>query len=301
MKKDTVTKLKFKRLQRRLKLSLWQTIGVLEAIWHCTLMNAPDGDIGKLSNEEIAAAIEWDDDSETLILTLVECGWLDLDEAHRLVVHDWSDHAPNYLKGSYERFGKSFAGKNAKHDAKHNAKDDAKDHAKHDAKQPLTRARAAQPSLAQSSLVKHSASAESCEAASPPSQAPPVASPGVADYGDTTEASDLPRSGEPSRSDNADFPNFPTVSGKRSTDRTWELTETLVAELCEAFPAVDVRAEARKAHLWLRTNPARRKTASGMPDFLRRWIEREQNRGGARASTVSPNTPKFIPIPKGAT
>lgn len=301
MKKDTVTKLKFKRLQRRLKLSLWQTIGVLEAIWHCTLMNAPDGDIGRLSNEEIAAAIEWDDDSETLILTLVECGWLDLDEAHRLVVHDWSDHCPTYLKGSYERFGKSFAGQNAKHDAKHYAKDSAKDHAKHDAKQPLTRARAAQPSLAQSSLVKHSASAESCEAASPPSQAPPLASPGVADDGDTTEASDSPRSGEPSRSDNADFPTFPTVAGKRSTDRTWELTETLVAELREAFPAVDVRAEARKAHLWLRTNPARRKTASGMPDFLRRWIEREQNRGGARASTVSPNTPKFIPIPKGAT
>jgi hypothetical protein len=109
MKAGTESKLKFAGLKRQLKLPFWQVIGVLEAIWHTTLRNAPAGDIGKLSNEEIAAAIEWDGDADELIAALVKARWLDVDTEFRLVVHDWSDHCPNYLKGGYQNGHKKFA------------------------------------------------------------------------------------------------------------------------------------------------------------------------------------------------
>jgi len=132
MKKDTVSKVKFKRLQRHLKLPLWQTIGLLESLWHCALTNAPDGDIGRLSNDDIAAAIEWEDDADNLVNALVQTGWLDTDDQFRLIVHDWSQHVPNFLKGAYEKHEKQFADEVAKQRAKH----DTEQPAKQDAKQP---------------------------------------------------------------------------------------------------------------------------------------------------------------------
>lgn len=117
MKNGTESKLKFKRLKRRLGLSLMRTVGLLETMWLVTYQNAPDGDIGRLSNEDIAAAIEWDEDeidANELIQALVECRWLDTDSEFRLIIHDWSDHCAGYLKGAYSRHGKLFADQTAK-------------------------------------------------------------------------------------------------------------------------------------------------------------------------------------------
>lgn len=78
------------------------------------------------------------------------------------------------------------------------------------------------------------------------------------------------------------FPAFPTAAGKRTDARTWCLPDALVAEWGEAFPAVDVLAECRRAHAWVIANLGRRKTASGMPVFLFRWMARCQDGGGSR-------------------
>jgi len=88
------------------------------------------------------------------------------------------------------------------------------------------------------------------------------------------------------------FPTFPTAAGKRTDARVWTLPDTLVSAWVEAFPAVDVLAECRRAHAWVIANLGRRKTASGMPEFLRKWLSKEQDRGGGRASGngVKPNT-----------
>jgi hypothetical protein len=118
MKAGTESKLKFLGLKRQLRLPFWQVVGVLEALWHTTLRNAPDGDIGRLTNEEIAAAIEWDGDADELISALVKSRWLDADPDFRLIVHDWSEHCPNYLKGGYTNGHKSFADVVAKSRAK---------------------------------------------------------------------------------------------------------------------------------------------------------------------------------------
>jgi hypothetical protein len=75
---------------------------------------------------------------------------------------------------------------------------------------------------------------------------------------------------------------FETIPGSRGGATEWHLTERELAELQEVFPGIDCAAEAKAAKLWVRTNPARRKTAAGMMEFLRRWISRSVNNGKAK-------------------
>lgn len=104
---------KFKKLKRRLRLSQWETIGLLESVWQFAITDAKLGDIGRHSNEDIAASIEWDKDADELVEALVDCGWIDAHSEHRLVVHDWHEHAPKFLKGgvakSVKSGGRNFA------------------------------------------------------------------------------------------------------------------------------------------------------------------------------------------------
>ena len=80
------------------------------------------------------------------------------------------------------------------------------------------------------------------------------------------------------------FPQFPTAG----RPNVWTLSESFVSELVATYPGVDVRAECRKAHLWIKTHLPRRKTAGGMPAFLNTWLSRCQNssRGGTNGQPV---------------
>lgn len=116
---------KFLKLKRRLSLPHWQCVGLLESLWLFTQHNAPLGDIGRHSDEDLAAAIEWAGDATALVTALVECGFIDECDENRLVVHDWSDHAPTYLKGAMAKHGKEFCRvvrKPTKQPAKHGAR-----------------------------------------------------------------------------------------------------------------------------------------------------------------------------------
>ena len=57
MKREAIGHTKMKRLCRRLDIPQWQGVGLLESIWHLTAGEAPRGDIGKLSDEDVALAI----------------------------------------------------------------------------------------------------------------------------------------------------------------------------------------------------------------------------------------------------
>lgn len=147
MKKDTISKHKFRVLKRRLAKPAYVVVGVLELLWLTTQISAVEGDIGRLSNEEIAAALEWEGDADQLVSTLVESGWLDADPEFRLIVHGWSEHVPNYLTNAFKKHGKRFCDQIAKDRAKQGAKQDAEDGAKQDAMHPA-------PNLTYSSLTK---------------------------------------------------------------------------------------------------------------------------------------------------
>jgi hypothetical protein len=108
VKTTTVNSIKFLKLKRRLGLPHWQAVGILESIWLFCMVNAQDGGIGRHSNEDIAAAIEWDGDADQLIKHLVDTGWLDCHPEVRLCVHDWDQHAPNFIRAVISKQGKKF-------------------------------------------------------------------------------------------------------------------------------------------------------------------------------------------------
>jgi hypothetical protein len=94
-------------------------------------------------------------------------------------------------------------------------------------------------------------------------------------------------SSEPDRSELSALLEFPIVGAE---GKTWTLSKAHVAEWAEAFPALDILAEARVALAWLNANPGRRKTGRGMARFLHGWFERTVNRG------QSPNIRKGSPV-----
>jgi hypothetical protein len=98
MKTTTIVSMKFLKLKRRLNLPHFQAVGVLESLWVFATSNAQDGGIGRHSNEDLAAALEWQGDPDKLIDDLVHTGWLDAHPECRLCIHDWEEHAPNFVK-----------------------------------------------------------------------------------------------------------------------------------------------------------------------------------------------------------
>ncbi len=113
--------------------------GILERIWHLTIISAPAGDIGKLDNETIAEAAGWNLDADRLVAILVDVGWLDRCETNRLVIHDWHEHAPSFVKGNLSKWGKPFASSQPLKNTKPNLTKPnltGKQRAKHIARQP---------------------------------------------------------------------------------------------------------------------------------------------------------------------
>ena len=50
------------------------------------------------------------------------------------------------------------------------------------------------------------------------------------------------------------------------------------------YRGIDIELETLNALAWLKNNPTRRKTYTGMKSYLGRWYSRAQNNAGSRAS-----------------
>lgn len=85
---------------------LYAAHGIMEMLWHHAGDYSPDGDIGKLKDSAIARAVDWKGDSSLLIEALVDSRWLDRHERYRLLVHDWPDHAQEWVKKKLTRIQK---------------------------------------------------------------------------------------------------------------------------------------------------------------------------------------------------
>ena len=115
-------------------------------------------------------------------------------------------------------------------------------------------------------------------------------------YGSTTVATTTQKSEDRSqKTDNNTLSASADSSPKRSQKRTARtyrihfdyatnqftgITDKDWARWSEAFPAVDVRLEAKRAAIWLRDNPTKRK--KNVQAFLSRWFGRCQEKGGNR-------------------
>lgn len=98
MKQGALGHPKMRRLARSLGLPRLHAAGMVEALFHFTNEYAYRGDVGRFSDDEIADVLEWGGDPAALTTALLEAGWADYHPIHRLVIHDWPDHAPDYTK-----------------------------------------------------------------------------------------------------------------------------------------------------------------------------------------------------------
>ena len=109
MKRQALWHSKMRKLCRRLDVPEYVGVGILESLWHLTAREAPLGDIGKLTDQEIALAIDYRLDAGELVEALVDARWLDRSPAFRLVIHDWHDHADDTIRRYVSRKGLTFA------------------------------------------------------------------------------------------------------------------------------------------------------------------------------------------------
>ena len=106
MKRGTPDHPKMEALATALGVDLAKAVGTLELLWHFTAKFAPQGDVGKWSDEAIAKAAHWcanDGEPCKLVRALVETRWLDECKERRLIVHDWGDHADDATKKQLKR------------------------------------------------------------------------------------------------------------------------------------------------------------------------------------------------------
>ncbi len=84
-------------------VELWQSMGLLESVWHATAKRAPRGDLGRIKDQDIADECWFSGDAAGLVEALVQVGVLERHETYRLVVHGWSEHADNAVRQALAR------------------------------------------------------------------------------------------------------------------------------------------------------------------------------------------------------
>lgn len=106
MKVGTQAHPKFLRLCRRLKIPSYSAAGILELMWMLPVSgNRLDGDLAGYEAIDLAAYVGWEGDGDELVDALVESGWLDRMPDGSLLVHDYADHRPDFVKKRAARAG----------------------------------------------------------------------------------------------------------------------------------------------------------------------------------------------------
>ena len=91
--RGTLTHWKTRLLANELGVSSAHALGLLEALWHVTAEDAPSGNIGRLPNKAIVMQMFTDIEPDRLVRAMITSGHLDEHPNHRLIVHDWDQHA----------------------------------------------------------------------------------------------------------------------------------------------------------------------------------------------------------------
>jgi len=108
MKLDALDHPKTFDFAARLSVDLPTAIGHLELLWAFTGKQAAQGNIGKWPDGAIARACYWMGRPELFIQALQESGFVDADAMHRLIIHDWHEHAPGWVRAKLKKLGLAF-------------------------------------------------------------------------------------------------------------------------------------------------------------------------------------------------
>lgn len=244
---------KRRRLRRRLG---GDAVLALMDLWEfCAneIHERTDGDLTGLSDEDIADAAGWEGDASVFVMALVDCRLLDGVEGHR-AVHDWPLHQPfvaAFLKRSEQ--------------ATHAAQKRWHAHRMPTACAPHAH-RNADPEN------------EQCPDRSDPIRSDPGLTDPIRPSGRTVRREPAAPSPPPDAT--------PLVAFVMST---WPDVRTVPETAWrDACPALDLLAEARKAHAWELSQPASRRKRDHRR-FLDGWLRRAQERAAtARLDTRQP-------------
>jgi hypothetical protein len=91
--------LKFRLLTERLGIPRVQLLGHLEMMW---LTAHASGNPTFPSSRHVEAAAEWSGDAGAFAEGMTEEGFLDTEEDGSLTIHDYLDHAPEYVKARFK-------------------------------------------------------------------------------------------------------------------------------------------------------------------------------------------------------
>lgn len=81
-----------------LRVDRYKLIGHLHQLWWWAIDNVPvDGDLGDLTDYEIAAGAEWDGGPEEFVQALTQAGFVDMTERGRCL-HEWYEYAGKLLE-----------------------------------------------------------------------------------------------------------------------------------------------------------------------------------------------------------
>lgn len=62
-------------------------------------------------------------------------------------------------------------------------------------------------------------------------------------------------------------------------EEQFPITQSQIDEWQEAYPSLDCLQQVKQARLWLKANPAKRKTYKGMERFITAWLRRQHDSG----------------------
>lgn len=108
MKKEALRHPKMLELASRLGVSRPCAIGHMTLLFDFVADYAPAGDVGRHLDGVISMAADWTGQPAAFIEALVASRWLDRDNEHRLLVHDWSEHCENWVRSKMARTGVEF-------------------------------------------------------------------------------------------------------------------------------------------------------------------------------------------------
>lgn len=95
-------------LKSLLKCSYPAVIGHMELLWKFTAQHAPRGNLGKWPDAAIAGACSWEGEATVFVEALVESGYVKRDRHYRLLVHDWHEHCPQWVRAQLAKANVSF-------------------------------------------------------------------------------------------------------------------------------------------------------------------------------------------------
>ena len=103
------------------------------------------------------------------------------------------------------------------------------------------------------------------------------------------EEMSLPTESEP------EVRELPVAELPLNDSTVYKVTREEAEEYAALYPAVDVQQERRNMRGWCMANPQRRKTRSGIRNFINSWLSRAQNRG-APGKRLTPEDNPFLTI-----